>query len=76
MLLTTKEQKIFCDLVDDDIDLGFIEIWDEIIEILDPSKSNKYSGNILSTSIECAIQLEFTNRKRIAWACFYMHKKI
>ena len=31
---------------------------------------------MLSTSNEHRIQLEFTNRKRMAWPCFYKHKKI
>ena len=47
-----KTKILHCDLVDEDADLGFIEINDEIIEILDISKSYKYLGKMLSTSIE------------------------
>ena len=54
------------DLVDDDTNVGFIDINDELIEILEASKSHKHSGRILSFSIEDRIQLEFANRKRLA----------
>ena len=46
-----KNKILHCDLVDEDADLGFIEINDELIEILDISKSHKYFGKTLSTSI-------------------------
>ena len=62
--LNVEQTKILhCDLVDDGADLGFIEINDELITILDISKSHKYFCKMLSTSIRHRIQLEFTNQK-------------
>ena len=54
----------------------FTEISGELVKILDDDESHRYLGKQLSTSPSLRTIIEFSNRKRAAWASFRMPKSV
>ena len=75
LYLNTKKTKILrCNPSEDDWSLNFTEISGEFVKILDDDESHRYLGKQLSTSPSLRATIEFSNRKRAAWASFHKHK--
>ena len=77
LTLNAKKTKILrCNPSEDDSTLNFTEISGEFVKILDDDESHKYLGKQLSSSASSRASIEFSNRKRSAWASFHKHKSV
>ena len=70
----TKTKVLRCFPSDEDSSINVIEIFGELIKILDEEDSHRYLGRQLCTSPSDRVNIEVNNRIRAAWGAFRKHK--
>ena len=70
----TKTKVLRCFPSDEDSSINVIEIFGELIKILDEEDSHRYLGRQLCTSPSDRVNIEVNIRIRAAWEAFHKHK--
>ena len=70
----TKTKVLRCFPSDEDSSINVIEIFGELIKILNEEDSHRYLGRQLCTSPSDRVNIEVHNRIRAAWGSFHRHK--
>ena len=75
-LNAAKSKILHTEVEDEGFDLGYIEIADDFIQILEPHEFHRYLGRRISLSASNRVATEFSYRKSQAWAAFHKHKAV
>ena len=77
LTLNTEKTKILrCNPEPDKAAIGFAELDDDFVMVLDDNESHRYLGKKLSISGTNRNLIEFKSRKQIAWMAFGKHIKV
>ena len=71
-----KTRILHTEVQDEGFDLGYIEIADDFVQILEPHEFHRYLGRRVTLSASNRVDIEFKYRKSQAWAAFHKHKSV